>query len=137
LFNGAATDLEFIPVVVSGAVAATEVRTLQREDGSNADPAIASHLAPTAIITSDDAGAIIEVSSQTLRRLTSADVAAIPLPAGVLSIRPYAFTVLRPTDVFSQFDGLVTFGYSIPKQARRIDDPRTISFLFLIVNRGA
>src|SRR5262249_17436203 len=125
----------FIAVRTAATLGTTDVRTLQRADGSAASSALAAQLTPTGLSTVDGDGNLVTISQNILKTLTSDDVAKTTLPTGAAAILPFGFVVRRPPAATAPAsDGVLTFAYRFPLQPASQDDPSTISVLFLIID---
>jgi len=138
-------NLTFLAVDTDNTIGLTAVSQLHRFDGSAADTAIAAQILPTGAVTRDLlTGAVVSAGPDVLQVLTEEEVEALTRPAGVTDIFPYGFVVRRAGDATTrtlpanpaedQFDGIVTFAFKVPLQAKASDDPYTLTMTFLAVD---
>ena len=126
-------------------IAGTPVSQFRKQDGTNADPALAEQLRPTGAAAANAGGGVMSPYPDVLQLFTEAEVAGIDMGSApaVTNRFPYGFVVRRVGSTSTralpanpgpdQFDGAVTFGYRFPVQANAADNPFTISVMALAV----
>jgi hypothetical protein len=138
-------NLTFLAVATDGTLAESAISNLRLFNNSNANAAIAVQILPTGAVTRDLlTNEIVSAGPDVLQVLSEQEAGEVARPAGVRDIFPYGFVVRRagnPTTrtlpaspAADQFDGVVTFAFKIPLQAKASDDPFTISFMALAVD---
>jgi hypothetical protein len=119
-------NVTFIPVTGAGAIAGTPFVKMLKFDGTQADTLVAKKTVPSGVVTITDNGEMRSPQQDVLQVFDEAEVAAIPLPAGVTGIFPYGFVMrsrlsatnraIPATTDPNQFDGLLTYSFRIPLQ---------------------
>ncbi|HEY0038925.1 MAG TPA: lamin tail domain-containing protein, partial [Longimicrobium sp.] len=145
----ARSNVTFIPVSTASTIAGTPFSRFLKQDGSAADPAIATQLVPTGAVASDGAGGVAPQYADVMQAFSEAELAAVTTPDGVTNKFAYGYVVRRVDSDGSlnattrelpanpapgQFDGAVTFAYRFPIQATSGDNPFTISIVALAVD---
>jgi hypothetical protein len=133
VFDPTRENLTFVAVRTANTIPDTPVRLFERRDQTAASGAVARLLEPTALAAVDADGNLVTVVPETLRELRSSQMRAMALPSGAEALFPYGFAVLRAPRG-SGFDAVVTFAFRIPEQASALDNPATVSVLFLLVD---
>ncbi|HEX6534349.1 MAG TPA: hypothetical protein VF041_07120 [Gemmatimonadaceae bacterium] len=131
-------NLTFFATAATGTLGGSAITSMQRLDGSAADPSIATQVLPTGGVSQVN-GLLVPNQADVLQVMTDREAAAVAAPAGV-EVLPYGFVVRNAADggrtlpaspAAGQYDGVVTFSFKVPLQATAAADPFTISALFL------
>lgn len=137
------TNLTLIPVIRTNTVAGTPYSTVARFDGAAVPAALAPKIVPTGAVVLGDDGQMRSLYPDALQVFTEAEVATVPLPAGVTGIFPYGFIVRNPATPGSRtlpvstgpndWQGIVTLSFRLPLQPANTSDVFTVVAQFLAV----
>jgi hypothetical protein len=142
---GPLTNVTFIMASSAASISGTPISVLRKYDNSAAPASIATKVVPTGFVSiGSDLVTMTSPYPDVLQVFTEAEVAAIPLPAGVTNIFPYGFTVRNKSTVNSrtlpsaaadanQYDGLLTVAYRMPLQDTKANDVFSLTFQALAV----
>jgi hypothetical protein len=143
-YNTPRTNLTFIAIRTATSKQGSAVSQMRKFDNTLADTIIARDVVPTGAVVLDDSLKMKSVTPDVLQIFTEAEVAAIPLPAGVTGVFPYGFVTRNPNNPNSrtmpanpgpnQWDGLVTFAFRIPLQPLPANDVYSVTLNFLAVD---
>lgn len=131
-------NLTFFAVSTGSTLGGSAIVSMERFDGSAADPAIAPQILPTGGVSQVN-GQLVSSQADVLQVLSESEAAAIATSTGA-SVLPYGFVVRNATDggrtlpaspAAGVYDGVVTFALKIPLQASAGNDPFTVTALFL------
>ncbi|GGR15739.1 hypothetical protein GCM10008957_30600 [Deinococcus ruber] len=130
------TNLTFLAVSTPNTIAGTPISTLQRFDGSGADPAIASQIKPSQPKSLEGAAPVVTQRVALFQAYPEAAVSAVslPRPSGVSDIFPYGFVAAMPgtgarTLPAGSTTGQVTFSFDLPLQRTAQADPFNVSVM--------
>jgi hypothetical protein len=143
-YNTPRTNLTFLAIRTANSKDGSAASQIRRFDNSAATPTIASQVIPTGAVALDDSLHMTSLHADVLQVFTEQEVAAVPLPTGVLEIFPYGFVTRNPNNATSrtlpanpapnQFDGRVTFAFRVPLQPNAVDDVYSVTLQFLAVD---
>ncbi|HEU4560603.1 MAG TPA: leishmanolysin-related zinc metalloendopeptidase [Longimicrobium sp.] len=138
-------NLVFLASSTATTIAGTPIVSIKRFDGADADPAIASQIAPTGAVALRADGANMQsLYPDVLQVLTEAEAASFTPPAGVTNVFPYGYVVrnavsnvpsrsLPSTSQPNQFDGVLTIALRLPLQASAASDVFSVSVRLMAV----
>lgn len=136
-------NLTLIPITTAATIAGSPFSTLLLFNNTPASAAVATAMVPTGAVFIGEDTRMHAKYPDALQVFTEAEVAAIPLPAGVTGIFPYGFVVGNPSSAVSRtlpnaadandFGGVVTLSFRYPLQATVNADPFFLSVQVLAV----
>lgn len=131
-------NLTFFAASTASTLGGSAIASMERFDGSAADPAIATGILPTGGVSQVN-GQLVPNQADVLQVLSESEAAAVAAPSGV-DVLPYGFVVRNATTggrtlpaspATGVYDGVVTFAFKVPLQSTAAADPFTITALFL------
>ena len=148
--NAAPTgNLTLIAANTASNINATALTGISLFDGtsSTATRALATSLLPTHGMQMNGtagSGVIVQPGLESLQVFSEDEVAAIPRDTGATDLFPYGYVVSNPSTPNSrslpgspgtdQFDGRVSFSFSVPLQSDRKNDPYSVTLIFQVVD---
>jgi FG-GAP-like repeat len=145
-YNSERQNLSFVAVSTPNTIQESAIRSLEKFDGSPANPALALQIMPTHGMALSQNGALVQPTLEDFQAFSENDLASLGVIAGVDAVLPYGFVTrcvshckpnarnLAANSASGQFDGLVTFAMRLPLQANPKDDPFKISMLVEVVD---
>jgi hypothetical protein len=141
----ALNNLTLLAVSRTGTIAGTPISSIKRFDGTSADPAIATYVAPTGeVALRSDLVTMGALDADVIQVFQESEVAAITPPADVSSIFPYGYVVrganpgatsraLPAAASANQYDGVMTLSLRLPLQATSTADVFSLTLQILAV----
>ncbi len=145
-YNSERQNLSFVAVSTPNTIAQSAIRSLEKFDGSAANPALALQIMPTHGMALSQKGALVQPTLEDFQVFSENDLASLGVIAGVNTVLPYGFVTrcvshcqpntrtLAANPASGQFDGLVTIAMRLPLQANPKDDPFKLSMMFEVVD---
>jgi hypothetical protein len=141
----ALNNLTLLAVSRTGTISGTPISSIKRFDGTSADPAIATYVAPTGeVALRSDLVTMGALDPDVIQVFQESEVAAITPPADVSSIFPYGYVVrsanpaatsraLPAATSANQYDGVMTLSLRLPLQATSTADVFSLTLQILAV----
>ncbi len=137
------TNLTLVPVMRSVTVPGTPYSLVKRFDATDVPATVAPKIVPTGAVALGEDGLMRSLYPDALQVFTEAEVAAVPLPAGVTGIFPYGFVVRNPSTPSSRtlpamtgpndYAGVVTLTFRLPLQSASTTDVFSVVAQFLAI----
>jgi hypothetical protein len=140
--GGPLTNLTFIPTIRTNTIEGTPFSSLLTFAGGAVPASVATQLVPAGSVELGEDGRVSSSYPDVLQVFTEAEVAAVPLPAGVTSLLQYGFVARNPHSATSRTLpaatsssdwGVFSFAFRYPLQPSASGDPFTISLQFVAV----
>ncbi|HEX8210000.1 MAG TPA: hypothetical protein VF584_07420 [Longimicrobium sp.] len=122
--GGPLTNVTLIPVMTAATRPGTPYSQVRLFDGTNASDQVPPKIVPTGAVAMGADGKMRGLYPDALQVFEEAEVAAIPLPAGITGIFPYGFVVRNPSSATSRtlpaaasandYSGVVTLNFRLP-----------------------
>lgn len=137
-------NVTFIPSTSASTISGSPFNSLLLFNNTAASASLATQIVPTGAAFVGEDGRMRTRFPDVLQAFTEAEVAAIPLPAGVTGLFPYGFVASNPKSASdrtipnaataNEWGGIVTFAFRYPLQSpSAASDPFFVSFQVLAV----
>jgi len=148
-YTSATGNLTLIAANTAGNINNTALTGISLFDGSSsaATQALATGLLPTHGMQFNGvagSGVMVQPGLESLQVFSESEVGAIPRDTGATDLFPYGYVVANPgtpnsrslpaSPANDQFDGQVSFSFSVPLQSDPRNDPYSISLIFQVVD---